>query len=124
MSKFPDELLISEAGYVHDCLLVRVERDFSYISSYGKVTVKKGTISDGASIPKMFHSILGPFGRWFKSALIHDVLYKKDCGYDFDRKTCDLIFLEGMVDLQVPFIKRQTIYRAVRLFGWTAFRKK
>ncbi len=80
------------------------------------ITVPKGFCTDFASIPKLFWSLVGgPTGRYSKSAVIHDYLYYKQI---FPRKKADLIFLEGMKVLGVPWWKRRLMYRAVRLFAW------
>lgn len=36
------------------------------------VLIPNGFISDGATIPKLFWNILSPFGRYFKSCVLHD----------------------------------------------------
>ena len=78
-------------------------------------------IHDFASIPKLFHFILPPTGPYAKAAVIHDYLYRIQT---YCRKRADIIFLEGMEVLKVPKWKRVVIYRAVRLFGWNAWRKR
>jgi hypothetical protein len=98
---------------------------FRYISSFGVVVIPTGFLSDGASIPRIFWSIFSPFGLYLKAALIHDFLYSKDSDELFpcDRATADLIFKEAMFNLGIGWIKRETIYRAVRLGGWMSYKK-
>ena len=38
------------------------------------ITIPKGFITDGATIPKLFWNILSPFGRFFKSCALHDYI--------------------------------------------------
>lgn len=88
------------------CVTIEVPRDF---------------VMDFASIPRIFWSILPPTGIYGKAAVVHDWLYRKQI---YDRKTADLMFLQGMEVLEVPKWKRVVIYRSVRLFGWNAWRKR
>lgn len=78
-------------------------------------------VTDGASIPRMFWNIFPPTGSYFKAAIIHDYLYSS-LNDKFSRSESDLIFKEAMFNLGIGWIKRETIYRAVQLFGWTAFK--
>ena len=102
-----------------------VDALFSFLDNAGElIEVPKGTVTDFASIPRFFWRILPPTGLYGKAAVIHDWLYQL-CGNlggrVFDRKRCDEIFLEAMIALGVPTWKRQLMYRAVRMFGWTAW---
>ena len=80
------------------------------------VRVPKGFITDFASIPRLFWTLIGPpTGRYGKSAVIHDFLYDTQ---PVTRKKADLIFYEAMQVLKVPFYKRWLMYHAVRTFAW------
>lgn len=120
---FPDKLHFEEAGYKNDSLLVRIEKDFRYISSKGIITVIKDFVSDGASVPRIFWNLLSPFGKYFKAALIHDWLYSEN-NTIYTRKESDLIFKEAMFNSGIGWVKRGTIYNAVRLGGWRSFKGK
>jgi len=89
------------------------------------IYVADGFITDFASIPRVFWSIMPPVGggarsRYGKAAVIHDFLYYKGV---FSRKDCDKMFLEAMEVLQVSKWKRKAMYRAVRWFGGKAWKK-
>jgi hypothetical protein len=84
------------------------------------ITVPEMFVHDFASIPKFLHFILSPTGPYAKAAVIHDYLYRTQT---YSRKRADIIFMEGMVVLEVPKWQRVVVYRAVRLFGWNAWRK-
>jgi len=84
------------------------------------IHVEFGFLTDFASIPRLFWIWIPPNGLYGKAAVIHDYLYKN---HYFERAQADLIFLEAMKILGVPEKKRKTMYRAVRMFGWFAFRK-
>lgn len=101
-----------------------VMQEFCYVVLEYKITVPKDFETDLASTPKFLWLTFPPFGKYTDAAIIHDYLYSKNCVYNaIDRATADLIFLELMKQLEVPFWKRQAMYRAVRLFGSRYFRK-
>lgn len=90
-----------------------------------KLSVPKGFETDFASIPKIFRIFIPKLGRYNKAAVIHDAIYQDViAGYPFTRKEADMVFLGAMKDLGVKPWKRNLMYRAVRLFGWMAWRKR
>ncbi len=86
-----------------------------------RITVKAGFDFDGASIPQAFWSMYGnPLSGKFRiAALIHDALYASEY---FPRELADAIFLDLMKQHEVVYIKRQTMYYAVRSAGWYVWR--
>ena len=96
--------------------LFLLSKDITVESLGYSVTVKKGFDFDGASIPKLFWSIIGsPLnGNYVVASLIHDGLY---AGEILDRKVCDDIFLDLMKQYKVSYVRRYTMYWAVRLGG-------
>ena len=60
--------------------------DYIYDINGYQIKVFKGFITDGASIPKCLQSIYNPFGKWIKSAVIHDYLYSKYNNTGINRK--------------------------------------
>lgn len=78
------------------------------------LTVPSGFITDLASIPAWAQSIIQKDDLHKKAAVFHDWLY---CLHPCRRKTADEIFLKLMKFLKVPFLKRQTMYWAVRVWG-------
>ena len=80
------------------------------------VTVKKGFDFDGASIPKWLWSIYGsPLnGNYVVASLIHDGLYASQ---KLSKSISDRIFLDAMKQSNVGYIKRTSMYLAVKLFG-------
>lgn len=88
------------------------------------IKVPAGYITDFASIPRIFWTIVSPVDEYAKAAVIHDWLHFK--GY-FSRKITDLIFLEGMIVLNVPAWKRDIVYNSVKYFSgfiWRRNRKR
>ena len=96
------------------------------------IRVPKGFITDFASVPKAFWSIIPPYGKYTKAAVLHDYLYhmkgfpketwKSEIPYT--RKECDRIFLQAMKVLGVSLVKRGIMYNAVRWFGAKKWNKK
>jgi len=123
MKPFPDPLEFQAAGFHNGSMLLRMSNRFRYFSSFGQVTVPKHFVTDGASIPRMFWAILSPFGDYFAPALIHDFLYSP-LNTEFTREEADLIFLEAMFNVGVPWHRRHLIHAAVRLFGWASYKNR
>jgi hypothetical protein len=121
MHPFPDKLHLDDAGMRGSSRLFMVVALFRVITSKGVIGVPAGFITDGASIPEMFWSILSPFGPWFHAALFHDWGYSRN-NTTLTRAEVDAIFKELMFNIGVPWLKRETIYRAVRLFGASSYR--
>lgn len=114
---FPDKLHFDDAGMRGSSRCFQLTHEFRYISSKGTITVPEGFITDGASIPQIFWSILAPFGDYFAAAVIHDYLYSLENTTKFTRHDADLILKEAMFNLGVPWYRREVIYRAVQAFG-------
>ena len=87
-----------------------------------KITVKKGFDFDGASIPQALWSLYGnPLSGKFRiAALVHDALYASET---LTRELADAIFLDLMKQDEVRYVKRQTMYYAVRSAGWYVWKR-
>lgn len=70
---------------------------------------RDSSITDLASVPRIFWTLLPPDGKYAKAAIIHDYLYDNALR---TKKEADLIFLD-----RVPRWKRTVMYQAVRMFG-------
>ena len=93
--------------------------NFGYWSeATGMVLIVKGFITDLASIPRLFWSVFPPFGKYTDAAVLHDFLYRTQT---LPRAIADGALMDGMKLCGVNWITRQTIYRAVRAFGWAAW---
>jgi len=76
-------------------------------------TVPAGFVSDGATVPRVFWSLLPPVHEYFPSAVLHDwLLYT---GYP--RKEADQIFRNTMIWIGVNPWRARIMYAAVRLFA-------
>jgi len=83
------------------------------------VEVPVGFVTDFASVPRFFWSILRPDGEYTYPAIIHDYLYWVQSR---PRETADAILLAAMEDFSIQEQQRLLIYEAVRDFGYLAWR--
>ena len=88
------------------------EADFQAIS------VPTGFVTDFASIPRVFWSVLRPDGEYTYPAIIHDFLYWTQSR---PRDVADKIFQLGMQDFDISASTIALIYDAVRIGGATAW---
>lgn len=85
-----------------------------------QVKVPVGFVTDFASIPRAFWSLLRPDGDYAYAAVIHDYLYWTQ---PLSRKQCDQIFKLAMLDFKVGEGEVQTIHTAVRAGGSGAWKE-
>ncbi|EHT5012411.1 DUF1353 domain-containing protein [Salmonella enterica] len=113
MSRFTTPAILEMLGHY----LWRVHEPFTFYLSDDNsdvIEVPAGFITDLATIPRIFWTLLPPDGKYAKAAIIHDYLYDNALR---TKREADLIFLDGMTVLGVPRWKRMIMYYAVRLFG-------
>jgi Protein of unknown function (DUF1353). len=131
-TKFDAELLVT---YDHEASkrlgkdYWRVMKGFRYyLGTKGSnqwIDVPAGYLTDGASVPRAFWSIIPPWGAYGQAAVVHDML----CEYlsitvdglpkRISRPQADLVLLEAMKVLEVPETTAYTIYNAVKLYQIT-----
>ena len=75
-------------------------------------------MTDFASIPQAFFSLLRPDGLYAYAAVIHDYLYWTQNG---TREAADMTFKFAMQDFKVKPATANTIYGAVRAAGRSAW---
>lgn len=114
--KFYYPLDMRQVGDQSFILLHRLE----YKNSEYKISVLKTFDFDGASIPRIFWSLIGSptTGSYTRAACLHDGLYSSQA---FPRKKCDELFLEAMKSDGVGYIRRNLLYNAVRMGGSGAY---
>ena len=120
MSQFTTKLNVEPIGNNKWILIEGFEYHVGCYPSDEIITVPKGFITDFASVPKVFWSIIDPIGKHGKAAVIHDYCYYT--AY-YSRIRSDQIFLEGMKVLKVEPWKRQVMFHVVVMFGWWAWLK-
>jgi hypothetical protein len=90
------------------------------LGKYPAVTVPKGFVTDFASIPRVFWSVLRPDGDYTYPAIIHDYLYWRQ---DTTREVADNILKFGMEDFSLDKMTVAAIFNGVRAGGassWAA----
>lgn len=128
MSRFTGELTITQLDV--DTRTWRLEQPLVYEigdeNSGHVVEVHKLFETDGASVPRIFWSILPTWGRYSRAAVVHDYLYNElRPGTEPHpeaptRQRADAIFLEAMAVCGVGFLTRWIMWAAVRVFGFLA----
>ena len=103
------------------CIL---EDDYIYSINGFLITVPKGFITDGASIPKSLQWLYNPFGRYIKAAIVHDFLYSSYNNTGINRTLADKIFRHIMQETGVDNRTVRRFYTAVRCFGETSWKPK
>jgi hypothetical protein len=100
----------------------KLQDDFSYYNDYIQVTVKSNFTTDGASIPKVFWSVVGnPLENdLLKPAIIHDGLYTI---MQLPRDKCDKLLKEMLLFNGTSKVKANLVYYAVRIFGGSHWKK-
>lgn len=88
-------------------------------NGFPSVTVPKGFVTDFASIPRVFWSVLPPDGTYTYGAVIHDYLYWTQ---DISKAKADLILKFIMEEFKVDPLSTAAIFNGVDLGGggaWT-----
>lgn len=108
--------------------LWRVVDGFVYylgdLGSQRWVAVPPGFLSDGASVPRAFWSLIPPWGAYGQAAVLHDYLCEhleiivSGQPQAITRAECDAILNEAMGVLNVETALRRTIYDAVCAYRW------
>ena len=83
-----------------------------------EVNVPEGFVTDLASIPRVFWSILRPDGEYTYPAIIHDYLYWIQT---ISRNDADEILSLAMRDFSISAVDANVIYGAVRTLGRLAW---
>jgi hypothetical protein len=103
-------------------------RSFTYTDTSGmQITVKAGAVTDGASIPRLLWSAIGPplrDARVFNAAAIHDQLYKSlgDNG-QLTRAESDRVLYRALRAAGVYQLKALAYYWGVRIGGWVGWNR-
>lgn len=80
----------------------------------GKIEVPAGFVTDLSSIPEAARGIIPQIGTHNIPSVVHDWCYENRWS---DRKTSDYLFLLLMKEHGVPWLRRNVMYAAVRVFG-------
>jgi hypothetical protein len=92
--------------------------DPPFADRHQPLEVPVGFVTDFASIPRVFWSLLPPDGEYTYPAIIHDYLYWTQ---QRTREDADEIFKIGMQEFSVKESVVTAVYQAVRLGGGSAW---
>lgn len=95
-------------------------QELAYRGAFDRMVVPAGFVTDFASVPRVFWGLIPPYGKHTRAAVVHDWLYAMG---EVPRIQADGIFRRIMRECGVGRAKRWTMYLALRLFGWAAWRK-
>lgn len=124
MKAFPSPLLLEDVGTKNGTQVFKLKAAFVYISKkWGELKVPEDFETDGVSAPRIIWPLIGPTSAAFKISIFHDYMFSKTCVYNLTRKEADQLMMEGMIVLGVPWLERQAIYKALRLFSWMFWKK-
>jgi hypothetical protein len=120
-SRFVGDLNVKLRKYPVDGKWFKLISSFDYYADDGRIwTVPSGIDTDFASIPRGLRWLIPRVGDHGMAAVLHDWLCEKKI---VPRKRADKLFLEGMKTSGVGWIKRRTMYFAVRSYSIISFKK-
>ena len=99
-----------------------IDRELKWFPNEGiellSVKVPRGFVTDLASIPRAFWSIIPKTGRYAYPAIVHDYLYWEQ---RTTRSIADDVFREAMKELDVSPVAREGMWATLRLAGGSAW---
>jgi hypothetical protein len=118
-----DRLVIGPTDFIlHSDFTVYFTATRDDLADWHSVTAPMGLVTDFASVPKLFWSLIGPIGTHSKAAIVHDFMYL--ClgppgarEYRARRSFADRLFYAMMIGMGTPAGKAQIIFQTVRTFG-------
>jgi len=115
MSKFIENCRVEVIGKNLFQLIEPLEYHVGSYPSKEIITVPEKFITDFASVPRIFWSIVSPIDTHANAAVVHDWMYQT---YYAPKARCEWIFDEALGVLDVPEWKRICLHRSVYYFGW------
>jgi len=94
-----------------------VVEQFSYTGKTDTLVVPRGTITDFASVPRVFTCLLPRYGRWTQAAILHDYLWSSAASGTISKFDANGVFNRALRELGVPFLRRWIMWTAVQ---WAA----
>jgi hypothetical protein len=89
------------------------------------LVVPEGFISNGNSTPRSLWSIIPPLaGEYGEAGIVHDYLYSIDSGDMYNRQDADMIHFSIGRYRGANLIKARLIYRSLRMFGESRWKKQ
>ena len=120
MARILSDLIVKKVGDREWELVAPLEYHVGNENSSEVIIIPASFKTDLASTPRFIQALLPQNERYAIAAALHDFLYKRKGRLEnkiYTRKESDLIFIEAMKVLNVPWLKRQLMFQAVRIFG-------
>ncbi len=105
------------ARWLKDGRKMKLREDFQFVDSKGiKWTVPKGSVVDGANIPKILWASVGPpfVGKYRRATVLHDVACVERSK---PHKKVHRMLYEAMLADNTPKLIAKKMYYAVAMFG-------
>jgi hypothetical protein len=83
------------------------------------IEIPRGFVTDFASVPRPLWWLFPRIGSYGLPSIMHDWLYWQQ---DVPRKTADHLFRVAMAEMGTPAWSVLTIFSAIRVFGWIAWK--
>ncbi len=90
----------------------RLLADLRYHGKFEDFVVPAGTLTDFASVPRLFTWLVPTSGKYTKAAVLHDYLCETEL---IPRNDADGVFRRALGEAEVPTVRRYVIWGAVRL---------
>ncbi|MFM5339390.1 DUF1353 domain-containing protein [Aeromonas veronii] len=97
--------------------------DFTVNTLYGPITVKSGSTTDLASVPRPLWAIIPRSGLHTPASVVHDYIYR-NTSIRLSQRQADNIFLQLMLKDGVNKILAYTMWFGVRLFGHHSYKTR
>lgn len=113
----------------NDGHICQLEEYLYYRDSRGNYYRTK-TDTDGLSTPRLIWFLIPPFGKIWKSGVIHDAAFRlklerwnghKWVACILNEKQCNWLIHDAMESQGASWIEHTVIYLALKWFGWRAF---
>ena len=98
--------------------------DYVYSINGYDITIFKGFVTDGASVPHSLQWLYNPYGKYINAAVVHDYLYSVYNNTGINRTLSDKIFRHIMKETGVDSRIVRKFYAAVKYFGATSWKTK
>ncbi|MEM6741546.1 MAG: DUF1353 domain-containing protein [Pseudomonadota bacterium] len=105
------------------------EKDADGNDRYHEIIVPRGMLTDLASVPPIFRSLVGRVGPWLEAAVVHDFLTIAWRVIDGEgsarrRRFADDIMLAAMREAKVGELRKWSIYAGIRALALVAYPQK
>lgn len=99
-------------------------QDYIYSINGYDITIFKGFVTDGASVPHSLQWLYNPYGKYINAAVVHDYLYSAYNNTGINRTLADKIFRYIMKETGVDNRTSRRFYNVVKYFGETSWKPK